>query len=228
MKKSQTLRLTLTAVVIAIIIIMAYFPQIGFIYIVPEMVAITFILIPVCVAAIVLGKYYGFAAGACFGIMSLVMSYLRPAAGNLLFQYPWVSILPRLFIGPAVYFAHKFFKRLFEKSKNRYVKDFLPLHFAATCGVLTNTALVYICAYSTMILMPALETVPWAFLLGLYSINMSLEILAVNLLVPPICAALRKAGFDKKVANIANITNQTEPQSDAADMKAQKTDAQND
>jgi len=67
MKKSDTLKLTLSAVIVAILTLMAFVPQIGFIVIIPAMgVSLNFLLIPVCIAAIILGFYYGFGASRLY------------------------------------------------------------------------------------------------------------------------------------------------------------------
>ena len=198
MTKNNTLRLTLSAVVIAMLTLMAFVPQIGMIVIIPAFgVSVNFLLIPVCIAAIILGKYYGFGAGAYLGVLSLILAYMRPSGPiDVLFQYPHLSILPRLPIGFAVYFAYKLFEKLFSKRKNKYVRESLPVHFAATAGVLTNTILVSVSLFITT---AAMET-DVAFtgaLLGILAMNMAFEIVAVNLIVPPVVLALRKAGFDK-------------------------------
>ncbi len=196
MTKNNTLRLTLSAVIIAILTLMAFVPQIGFIIVIPAIgVSINFLLIPVCVAAIVLGKYYGFAAGAYLGVLSLIISYLRPGGPvDLLFQYPHVSVLPRLPIGFAVYFTYVAFKKLLAGRKRKYVRESLPVHLAATAGVLTNTLLVSISLYITTVSANT-GTAFTGTLLGILAMNMALELAAVNLLVPPIVLALRKAGF---------------------------------
>lgn len=199
MKKTQTLRLTLSAAIVAILTLMAFVPWLGFIPLIPAVGAsINLLLIPVCIAAIILGKYYGLGAAAYLGVLSLVMAYLRPGGPiDMLFQYPWVSVAPRIFIGPAVYFSYILFKKLFAGSGSRYVREFLPVHIAATCGVLTNTGLVCLSILVTTAVSPITSAIPWLLIL---LINMPLEIAAVNLLVPPVCAALRRAGFAKAEA----------------------------
>ena len=63
-------------------------------------VAITIMHVPVIIGAVLEGPLVGTIIGALFGLFSLVWAFIAPTGpGDLYFQNPLVSILPRLFIG---------------------------------------------------------------------------------------------------------------------------------
>jgi uncharacterized membrane protein len=78
---SRTIRLTETAVLVAIILIMA-FTQIGYVRIGP--LSISLITIPVAVGAVMLGPGTGALLGAIFGITSFIQCFAGDAFGAAL------------------------------------------------------------------------------------------------------------------------------------------------
>lgn len=148
MKEKNVRNFTLTAMFLAIMIILAVTP-LGFIPIGP--INATTMHIPVIIASIVLGPRIGAGLGAVFGVISLAratviitpMSFVfSPFIANpLTNQGDWraviVAIIPRILIGVVPYFVYKGLHRL-TKEKVRPVSLFI----AGVAGSLTNTILV--------------------------------------------------------------------------------------
>lgn len=136
--KEKTRQLTLTAIFIALILLLGFTPlgliPLGFIN-------VTILHIPVIIGTLVIGLKGGLVLGLCFGIVSTLRAFgiPLPASGlvsTLMAESPWLvilmSMLPRLLV-PLVT-AGVF--RLMERCRaNRYV--LLPV--AAVAGSLTNT-----------------------------------------------------------------------------------------
>ena len=148
MKEKNVKSFTLTAMFLAIMIILAVTP-LGFITIGP--INATTMHIPVIIASIVLGPRIGAGLGTVFGIISLAratviitpMSFVfSPFIANpLTNQGDWraiiVAIIPRILIGVVPYFVYKGLHRLL-KQKARPVSLFI----AGLAGSMTNTILV--------------------------------------------------------------------------------------
>ena len=76
--------------------------------------------------------------GTLFGVASLIAAVIFPSPE---FMLPWVSVLPRMIVGIAVFGAYKLFFRILKKAKinnRRYFSAFI----AAGVGVIVNTATV--------------------------------------------------------------------------------------
>ena len=148
MKEKNVKSFTLTAMFLAIMIILAVTP-LGFIPIGP--INATTMHIPVIIASIVLGPRIGAGLGTVFGIISVAratviitpMSFVfSPFIANpLTNQGDWraiiVAIIPRILIGVVPYFVYKGLHRLL-KQKARPVSLFI----AGLAGSMTNTILV--------------------------------------------------------------------------------------
>lgn len=148
MKERNVKDFTLTAMFLAIMIILAVTP-LGFIPIGP--INATTMHIPVIIASIVLGPRIGAGLGAIFGVISLAratvvitpMSFVfSPFIANPLTNHgDWraviVAIVPRILIGVVPYFVYKGLHRLL-KEKVRPVSLFV----AGLAGSMTNTILV--------------------------------------------------------------------------------------
>jgi uncharacterized membrane protein len=95
----------------------------------------------VIIGAVMEGPVVGLVVGFLFGLFSLIQAAVAPKSPlDPLFVYPWLSILPRLFIGPAawiVYVSARKLSRLIGKAG-----DPVALVLAGIAGSLTNTVLV--------------------------------------------------------------------------------------
>ncbi len=148
MKNTNVRSFTLTAMFLAIMIILAVTP-LGFIPIGP--INATTMHIPVIIASIILGPKIGAGLGGIFGIISLArstvvitpMSFVfspfiaNPLTGHGDWRAVIVAIIPRILIGVIPYFVFVGVQRLL-KSKARPVSLFV----AGLAGSMTNTILV--------------------------------------------------------------------------------------
>jgi uncharacterized membrane protein len=75
--------------------------------------SITIMHVPVIVGAILEGPWVGTAIGLIFGIFSLIWAYIGPnGPGDIYFQNPLISILPRLFIGLSAYMVFRALRKI--------------------------------------------------------------------------------------------------------------------
>lgn len=101
--------ITTNALLIALIVVMAIVPQLGFISLFG--VALTLIHIPVLIGALLFAKY-GWVYGLTFGLTSLFVALTRPITPiDLLFQNPLVSVLPRVAFGALIPVLYRITKR---------------------------------------------------------------------------------------------------------------------
>ncbi len=95
--------------------------------------SLTIMHVPVIIGAVLEGPLVGLVIGAIFGIFSLVQAAVAPTGpADVWFTNPLLSILPRLFIGPAAWLLYKALKRW----------EILALIAVGIGGSLTNTILV--------------------------------------------------------------------------------------
>ncbi len=83
-------------ILIALILLMTFIPQLGYITI--NAVPITIIHIPVIIGGLILGRKYGLILGIVFGFGSMVRSFMEYSL-YAPFTNPLLSVLPRAFIG---------------------------------------------------------------------------------------------------------------------------------
>ena len=151
-KKMNVKKLVLAAVFIAIIIVMTAVPYTGYITYLPGGIAITTLHIPVIIGAVFLGWKYGALLGGVWGLTCVVKAYLNPEAGNIPFQNPLVSVLPRIIVGIvaglvfALVAGRYSNKSPEEQAARRRMaqrdREILAAGAAALAGTLTNTVLV--------------------------------------------------------------------------------------
>ncbi len=129
----KTKELTVNAVFLAIILLMVFVPNLGFITLGP--LSATIIHIPVLIVAFAYGKKSALIAGTAFGVGSWYASLTRGGVADLVFQNPLVSVLPRiLFALIAVY--------LFTVLKKQIKDERLSTAIAAGLSTLIHTLLV--------------------------------------------------------------------------------------
>lgn len=120
-KKQQMFEFVLTAVFAAIILVMSLVPNLGFITILPG-VSITLIHIPVIIGITILGLRSSLILGLFFGLGSLMASYMYAVNPfDLTFQYPWISILPRVLFALITFYIVKLFKMIFTLKNGKYI-----------------------------------------------------------------------------------------------------------
>ena len=119
----------------------------------PTGAALTILQTPVIIAAILEGPLVGFCTGLLFGIFSFVQAAMAATTPfDLAFlQFPWVALIPRVFIGPAAWLVYSlvggsFFNRktpdITETREPRASRETLAIILGAVTGSLVNTVLV--------------------------------------------------------------------------------------
>ncbi|MCD6577001.1 MAG: ECF transporter S component [Anaerolineaceae bacterium] len=145
-------------------------------------VSLTIMHVPAIVAAVIVGPVSGFVVGLIFGIFSMFQAAVAPTGpADVWFTNPLLSVLPRLFIGPAAWLVWRALKRW----------EHLALLAAGTVGSLTNTVLV-------LGMIGLLGYLPWAPLGGIVLVNGLPEALASALITVAVGAAYWHIPIGKK------------------------------
>ena len=137
-KKNMVFEMTSDAVFIALIIIMTFVPNLGYIAISP-FISFTLLHLPVLLAAALGGPKKGALVGLFFGLSSYLQALLGTSGLNALFAYPWVAIPPRVIFG---FVAGIVFSSLEKISKGG--KRSLYLAIASFALTVLHTVLVFL------------------------------------------------------------------------------------
>lgn len=131
-RRQKAYQLTMRSLFIAIIIIQAYVPFLG--YIPLGVINLTIIQITVIIASITLGTKDGMLIGGIWGVVKLIICYTSPSSlmDTLVFRNPIITIVPRILIG---LFAGIAFKTIYRHTK-KIVRSSIV---AAFVGSATNT-----------------------------------------------------------------------------------------
>lgn len=104
-------------------------------------VSITIMVVPVVIAAILEGPVVGLIVGLFFGVTSLIRAAVAPNSPlDPIFVYPWISVLPRLFIGPVAWLVYASIKKI--TTSFGKTKEILALILGGAAGSITNSVLV--------------------------------------------------------------------------------------
>ncbi|MFH2117552.1 MAG: ECF transporter S component [Bacillota bacterium] len=133
MKKNSIQDLTLTAVFAAIILVMIFVPQLGFITLTP-FVSITIVHIPVLIGVFLLPKRYAILLGLFFGIGSWIRSFTPMGPLDIAFNNPLISVLPRVLFALAAAYIYEGLKALDGKFKNSDIYIFGAVIFVTAFG----------------------------------------------------------------------------------------------
>lgn len=134
-RDNKTFRLVIRGILLAIIIVQAMVPFLGFIPL--GFISLTIIHITVIVAAIVLGTKDGAIIGLFWGLATIVRAYAMPTTpfDTLVFTNPIISVLPRILVGVV---AGVVFNQFYKRSKSVVVSSAV----SGVLGSLVNTVLV--------------------------------------------------------------------------------------
>lgn len=206
MKRDNLRKMILAAIFIAMIVLLAFTPMLGYIKIGP--LSITTIGIPVIIGSIILGPYYGMLLGFVFGLTSFLQCFMGDAFGAALVGISPVftfitCIVPRVLVGlvPALLY------RLIMKrpTNSRPVAVFV----SALAGSLTNT--VFFLGFlgllfgrtefirSMQVQADGTTISLFALLVGFAGVNAIAEAVAVAIIAPPVYFALQP---HKKVVGV--------------------------
>jgi uncharacterized membrane protein len=104
--KLTTRDIAIAGVLSAVAVLLAV-TRLGFIPFVAG-VSITVMHVPVIIGAVVAGPAVGTLIGLIFGLSSMILASVAPTGpGDAFFTDPWVSVLPRLFIGLVAWAAYR-------------------------------------------------------------------------------------------------------------------------
>lgn len=217
MKENRTLSMVMTGLFMAIVIIMAFVPNLGYINLV--VLKATLIHVPVIIGSIVLGPKKGAILGGTFGITSVINNTLNPSILSFAFS-PFYSIgdiggngfslliafVPRILVGIVPYFVYRGIQQLL---KNRKGSRFAALPIACVVGSLTNTLLVmnliYFCFKEEFATAKsiAIDTV-YSAILGLIAVNGIPEAIVAGVLGTAVSMALLKIMPSLRIQNPTN------------------------
>ena len=189
-KKENSLRnkrvtdIAFAAIIIAVMAILNFVPNVGYIKIIPGAFEITIIHLFVIIFAWLLGWKAGILSGAAFGLFCWANAFI---IGNPAFQNPLVSVLPRIFFGFVAGLAFDL-TRLIKRPKLRYVIDVI------LCGVCTvfHTLAVLLMLYVAF----NSEEVFGTFMKAMFAsmaINFPVEVAGALVICPLVILALDKA-----------------------------------
>ena len=134
MKKQSVLKMTQTAVFMAIVTAMTFIPYVGYISL-PGGLSITTLAVPVIIACILLGPASGTAVASTWGMTCLIYAVLGATADAVIFTNPLISVVPRVLVGIITSFAYIGLTKLI---KNKTV----PIIASSVIASLSNTVLV--------------------------------------------------------------------------------------
>ena len=139
-----------TGLFIAIIAIMTFIPNVGYINLI--VIKATLLHVPVIVGSIVLGPKNGAVLGATFGLTSLINNTINPSLLSFAFSpfYSlggvggnfWsvvIALVPRILVGVVPYYVYIGIMKLLRYKKG---SRFFAIPVAAIVGTMTNTLLV--------------------------------------------------------------------------------------
>ncbi len=147
----KTLRLVQTALLGAIIFILAFTPSLG--YIPLGVINATIIHVPVIIGSLILGPKYGAVLGFFFGLSSMIMATTSPALTSFIFS-PFLSsgitpmgpvwsliicFIPRILVGVVPHYVYLGIRKALH---NRKGSDTTALFVSGVAGSMTNTLLV--------------------------------------------------------------------------------------
>lgn len=183
-QRKQLSQLTTLAFLIAMIVLMTFTPNFG--YIQTGIFSITTIHIPVLIGSIALGPLGGLVLGTTWGITSYLYALSLGTLEAAIFLNPLVSIAPRILVGLSVSY-------LSLATRNIQLKDVYKYSFLAASGTLINTILVLSAIFTfesagLISFNQALSTI----LTIIISSNALLELFAAIVLVPAVIVALKK------------------------------------
>ncbi len=184
--RKRIVEITTTGLFIAIIVVMTFVPNLGYITI--GTLSITTIHVPVIIGSALLGPIGGLILGFTWGLTSFIKVFVAAVSPIelALFSNPLISILPRILVGLLVALAAGGLTKLLKKD---YPRDIA----IAVLGTVLNTTFVLgaigIFAGGTLFPQDQTLTTILKFIIGT---NGLVEIGVAVLLVPVILSRLRK------------------------------------
>lgn len=184
--RKRTKMIVVVGLMLAITIILTFTP-LGFIQVPP--ISITIMHIPSIIAGIVAGPIAGAIVGLGMGLASFFRALTSANIADKLFINPLVSVLPRLFIGVAAYYAYSGVKKLLLKRQStQKLRKGIPALVGSIAGTLTNTVLVL-----SMIYIVYYTDNPLVNFIGVaISVNVVVELIVAVMVCVPIAIILER------------------------------------
>ncbi|SPS03235.1 ECF transporter S component [Latilactobacillus sakei] len=142
-RNSSAYKISILAILTALLMIQSFVPMVGYIYILPGLPGVTTMHLTVIIGAIILGTRGGATLGAIWGTLSLIHAYTAPfdALTLLIFQNPVIAILPRLMVGLVA-------GLLYQHLHNTKAGQRGSMAIAAFFGTIVNTTLVILLTWA--------------------------------------------------------------------------------
>ncbi len=182
MRNQRTRDLVYLSMLMAIILVLGFVPNLGLFRIGP--ISFTIIHIPVIVATIYLNRQLGILTGAIFGITTLIVAYTQvgevPFTIDFLFRDPSISVVPRMLFP---YVTALFYENMKNYFKNEYVNVFIScvfgsfLHSILVLGTLFFHFMNVIYLERALYLDIRTETIELAFFNTTWEINFITDVL---------------------------------------------------
>lgn len=203
-RKQRILNITLDAMFLAIIILMAYTP-IGFLPL--GMISVTIIHIPVLLGACLFGKKKGALYGLFFGLVSMFKALQSPVSIlDPYFQNPIVSVLPRVLFG---FIAGLLFDLVRKFVKNQGLKQglfFLSGGIATLLhSVMVLSILGFVYSKQLNIDLSSYYASYWIFMGATLTSSSLLEALAGAVLTPLVALPLEKYVLKNYLVSYRNV-----------------------
>lgn len=187
--KSKSKRIALYGIFAALLVVVFYLETlIGSFWITPPAIISLSLLFTLCLSEdwkLALG------GGVLFGLVSWALAAMF---GNAVFIFPWISVLPRLFVGIGAYGAFRLIKHLVRNKTNQFLVSYLPYSVGALCGILINTILVITCL---TLFAPDLGSLSY-WISACVTLNFPIELAAAVVLTPILCNAIKRGVSSKK------------------------------
>ena len=188
MYNSKTKLIACLGVMSALMFIVSYLETYVFVVLIPLAPPAILSLSLACALSMFSDWKNMFIGGTIFGCCSL---FVAAAIGNPVFILPWISVLPRIFVGMSAFGGKKLANIFCSKSTNKFLTNYLPYSIGAVFGVITNTVLVlsvmYLCGKV------GIEDVLATFM----AINFPLEVVGSAIISPILCNVMQKLKFLK-------------------------------
>ncbi|MFA6620022.1 MAG: ECF transporter S component [Bacilli bacterium] len=196
----KTKDITIDAFFLGIIILMGAVPQLGYIQVLPWL-SLTLMHLPVLIGAYLYGWKKGLLFGTAFGLTSWVAALTRSTGAlDLLFIYPWVSVLPRMVFGLVSGLLFQLLKKTPKIEKNGWLVGVMA--FLLTCFHTVTVFLDLYLFYPMLIgsyfasTNPVVSGVGITFLVAI-ALGMIGEAVLAAIVVPVSGKAIRKAMSNK-------------------------------
>lgn len=190
MKKSNSLKnkaveqMAISAIIIAIMAILNFVPNVGYLRIIPNVFEITIIHIFVIIFAWMFGWKAGLLSGSAFGVFCFINAFI---IGSPAFQNPLVAVLPRMVFGFITGIIFDLL-RLVKRPKTRFVLDVVTCAAVTAIHTLSVLVMMYL-VYNSSELFSTYMKLMFASM----TINFPVELAAAAVICPAVVLVLDKA-----------------------------------